>query len=109
MPAADKAAWVDGFFADGAHTADSRCGNCAVLLDHWVCQLEGRRIRRPFCPYCGGHIGTFAAAERQAIAQRIAVGTQNSPVATSPEHLDVELAGAGPGYRRSDLGLASRD
>ena len=45
VPAADKAAWVDGFFADGAllliHDAELR-----GLLDDWVCQLDETPVRR---------------------------------------------------------------
>ena len=45
VPAADKAAWVDGFFADGAllliHDAELR-----RLLDEWVCQLDDVTVRR---------------------------------------------------------------
>jgi hypothetical protein len=103
VPAADKAAWVDGFFADGAllliHDAELR-----GLLDHWVCQLEDAEFV-DMLPLLRRTFGTFAAAERQAIAQRIAVGTQNSR-RDSPEHLDVELAA--PALATVDLILGWR-
>ena len=75
VPAADKAAWVDGFFADGAllliHDAELR-----RLLDEWVCQLDEAQFV-DMLPLLRRTFGTFAAAERQAIAERIALGTKN--------------------------------
>jgi Family of unknown function (DUF5682) len=89
VPAADKAAWVDGFFADGAllliHDAELR-----GLLDDWVCQLGDAEFI-DMLPLLRRTFGTFAAAERQAIAQRIAVGTRNLDRENS-EDIDVELA-----------------
>ena len=75
VPAADKAAWVDGFFTDGAllliHDAELR-----RLLDEWVRQLEEAQFV-DMLPLLRRTFGTFAPAERQAIAERIALGTKN--------------------------------
>jgi len=88
VPAADKAAWVDGFFADGAllliHDAELR-----GLLDEWICQLDDAQFV-DMLPLLRRTFGTFAAAERQAIAGRIAAGTQN--LDQHREEIDLELA-----------------
>ena len=89
VSATDKAAWVDGFFADGAllliHDAELR-----GLLDEWVCQLdEGQFI--DMLPLLRRTFGTFAVAERQAIAERIAVGTEKLD-RQRPEEIDLDLA-----------------
>jgi Family of unknown function (DUF5682) len=103
VPAADKAAWVDGFFADGAllliHDAELRS-----LLDDWVCQLNDVEFV-DMLPLLRRTFGTFAAAERQAIAQRIAVGTKNLDRESS-EDIDVELAA--PALATVDLILGWR-
>jgi hypothetical protein len=89
VPAAEKAAWVDGFFADGAllliHDAELR-----GLLDDWVCQLDDAQFV-DMLPLLRRTFGTFAAAERQTIAERIAVGAENLDRQRG-EELDVELA-----------------
>jgi hypothetical protein len=89
VPAADKAAWVDGFFADGAllliHDAELR-----RLLDEWVCQLDDRQFV-DMLPLLRRTFGTFAAAERQAIAERITVGVENVDRQREDE-IDPELA-----------------
>ena len=89
VPAADKAAWVDGFFADGAllliHDAELRS-----LLDDWVCQLEDSEFV-DMLPLLRRTFGTFATAERQAIAERIAVGAEDLD-RRRPEEIDLELA-----------------
>jgi hypothetical protein len=89
VPAADKAAWVDGFFTDGAllliHDADLR-----RLLDEWVNQL-GEAQFIDMLPLLRRTFGTFAAAERQAIAERVARGTRNVDRQPS-EEVDLELA-----------------
>ena len=69
VPAADKAAWVDGFFADGAllliHDAELR-----GLVDGWVAEL-GRREFIDVLPLVRRTFGTFtparAAADRRAV------------------------------------------
>ena len=92
VSAADKAAWVDGFFADGAllliHDAELRS-----LLDEWVCQLDDAQFT-DMLPLLRRTFGTFAAAERQAIAERISVRPQNLD-RQRPDEIDVDLvAGA---------------
>ena len=89
VPAADKAAWVDGFFTDGAllliHDAELR-----RLLDEWVSQLEEAQFV-DMLPLLRRTFGTFAPAERQAVAERIALGTKNRDRQLS-EEVDLELA-----------------
>jgi Family of unknown function (DUF5682) len=91
VPAADKAAWVDGFFSDGAllliHDAELR-----GLLDDWVCQLDDAQFVDTL-PLLRRTFGTFAASERQAIAERVARGAE-SPNRPRNEEFDVELAAA---------------
>lgn len=75
VPAADKAAWVDGFFADGAllliHDAELR-----DLLDDWVCHLDDAEFV-DMLPLLRRTFGTFGAAERRGIAERIAGGAED--------------------------------
>jgi uncharacterized secreted protein with C-terminal beta-propeller domain len=89
VPAADKAAWVEGFFVDGAllliHDAELR-----GLLDEWVCQLDDAQFV-DMLPLLRRTFGTFGAAERQAIAERIAVGAENLDQQRS-EEFDLDLA-----------------
>jgi hypothetical protein len=103
VPAADKAAWVDGFFADGAllliHDAELR-----RLLDDWVCQLDENQFV-DMLPLLRRTFGTFAAAERQTIAERIAVGADNLD-RQRPEDVDLELAA--PALATVDLILGRR-
>jgi Family of unknown function (DUF5682) len=103
VPAADKAAWVDGFFADGAllliHDAELR-----GLLDDWVCQLDEAQFV-DMLPLLRRTFGTFAAAERQTIAERIAVGADNLD-RQRPDEVDLELAA--PAVATVDLILGRR-
>ena len=103
VPAADKAAWVDGFFADGAllliHDTELR-----GLLDDWVCQLDDTQFV-DMLPLLRRTFGTFAAAERQTIAERIAVGAENLD-RQRPEEVDLELAA--PALATVDLILGRR-
>ena len=103
VPAADKAAWVDGFFADGAllliHDAELR-----GLLDAWVCQLDDAQFV-DMLPLLRRTFGTFAVAERQTIAERIAVGAENLD-RQRPEEVDLELAA--PALATVDLILGRR-
>jgi Family of unknown function (DUF5682) len=103
VPAADKAAWVDGFFADGAllliHDAELR-----RLLDEWVCQLDDSQFV-DMLPLLRRTFGTFAAAERQAIAERISVRAEGLD-RQHPEDIDLELAA--PAVATVDLILAGR-
>jgi hypothetical protein len=91
VPAADKAAWVDGFFSDGAllliHDAELR-----RLLDEWVSQLDEVQFV-DMLPLLRRTFGTFAPSERQAIAERIALGAKSGDRQPS-EEVDLELAAA---------------
>jgi hypothetical protein len=91
VPAGAKAAWVNGFFADGAllliHDAVLR-----ELLQDWVGSLDDREfvdvlplVRRTF--------GSFSPSERRSIAGRIAAGSDHSPAPDPPEVVDPDLAG----------------
>jgi hypothetical protein len=88
-PAAQKAGWVDGFFADGAlllvHDPD-----LLSLLDDWVRDLGDREfvdvlplVRRTF--------GAFPPAERRSIAARLRAGPRPSTVLTGDD-VDEERA-----------------
>ena len=103
VPAADKAAWVDGFFTDGAllliHDAELR-----HLLDEWVSQLDEVQFV-DMLPLLRRTFGTFAPAERQAIAERIALGAKNLDRQPS-EEVDLELAA--PALATVDLILGTR-
>ncbi|MET0695388.1 MAG: DUF5682 family protein, partial [Propionibacteriaceae bacterium] len=90
VEASAKAAWVDGFFADGAllliHDAVLR-----GLLDDWVASLDDREfvdvlplVRRTF--------GTFSPSERRSIAGRIAAASGRDQTAAVEEDFDLELA-----------------
>jgi hypothetical protein len=103
VPAADKAAWVDGFFADGAllliHDAELR-----RLLDEWICQLDDSQFI-DMLPLLRRTFGTFAAAERQTIAERIAVRAEDLD-RQHPEEFDFGLAA--PALATVDLILGRR-
>jgi Family of unknown function (DUF5682) len=103
VPAADKAAWVDGFFSDGAllliHDAELR-----RLLDEWVSQLDEAQFV-DLLPLLRRTFGTFAPAERRAIAERIALGTKSVERQLS-EEVDLELAT--PALATVDLILGGR-
>jgi hypothetical protein len=103
VPAADKAAWVDGFFSDGAllliHDAELR-----RLLDAWVSELDEAQFV-DMLPLLRRTFGTFAPAERQAIAERIALGTRSVERQLS-EEVDMELAT--PALATVDLILGRR-
>jgi Family of unknown function (DUF5682) len=103
VPAADKAAWVDGFFTDGAllliHDAELR-----RLLDEWVNQLDEVQFV-DMLPLLRRTFGTFAAAERRAIAEQIALGTKDRD-RQPPEQVDLELAA--PALATVDLILDGR-
>jgi hypothetical protein len=81
--AATKAAWVEGFFADGAllliHDAGLR-----DLLDAWVGDLTEAEFT-DLLPLVRRTFGTFSAAERRTIAGRLST---DDPVAAAGEDLD---------------------
>ena len=103
VAAADKAAWVDGFFADGAllliHDAELR-----GLLDEWVCQLDDAEFT-DMLPLLRRTFGTFATAERRAIAEKISVRAEHLDRG-HPEEIDPELAA--PALATVDLILGRR-
>ena len=90
-PAADKAAWVDGFFSDGAllliHDAE-----LLGLLDRWVDELDEQEfvdvlplVRRTFA--------TFSVPERRLTAERVDGLRRAARRRQVEEELDLELAG----------------
>ncbi len=64
--------------------------SCERLLDEWVCQLDDAQFI-DMLPLLRRTFGTFAAAERQAIAERISARPQNLD-RQRPEEIDLELA-----------------
>jgi hypothetical protein len=89
-PAADKAAWVDGFFSDGAllliHDTD-----LLALLDRWVDELDEQEfvdvlplVRRTF--------STFSVPERRTIAERVDGLRQAARRRQVDDELDLALA-----------------
>lgn len=104
-PAADKAAWVDGFFADGAllliHDMELR-----GLVDGWVASLTDDEfidvlplVRRTF--------STFSAPERRLIGERLAAARAGRS-ATPAHTVGYDLALAEPALAVVDrlLGIA---
>jgi hypothetical protein len=89
VPAAHKAAWVDGFFADGAlllmHDRE-----LLGLLDTWV-----RGLAEPdfvdVLPLVRRTFGAFSAPERRSIATRVRSGAPGPPT-PSVEDVDEERA-----------------
>ena len=64
--------------------------SCGSLLDEWVSQLDEVQFV-DMLPLLRRTFGTFAPAERQAIAERIALGAKNRDRQPS-EEVDLELA-----------------
>ena len=88
-----KAAWVEGFFADGAllliHDAVLR-----DLLDGWVSGLDEREFT-DLLPLVRRTFGTFTPAERRSIAGRLTAGADGRERARSGEpETDPDLAAA---------------
>jgi hypothetical protein len=88
--APDKAAWVDGFFADGAllliHDVELR-----GLVDAWVAGLTDEEfvdvlplVRRTF--------STFSPPERRLIGERLAAARSGGPSVADPWSYDLALA-----------------
>ena len=75
------------------------------LLDEWVCQLDDSQFV-DMLPLLRRTFGTFAAAERQTIAERIAVRAEDLNRQHS-EEIDLELAA--PALATVDLILRSHD
>lgn len=89
VDAAAKAAWVEGFFADGAllliHDAQLR-----ALLDGWVTSLDEREFT-DLLPLVRRTFGTFSPAERRSLAGRLAARAEPAP-AVDVVDLDEDLA-----------------
>jgi hypothetical protein len=81
--AATKAAWVEGFFADGALLLIHDPG-LRDLLDAWVGDLTEAEFT-DLLPLIRRTFGTFSAAERRTIAGRLST---DDPVAAAGEDLD---------------------
>jgi hypothetical protein len=90
--ASDKAAWVDGFFADGAllliHDVDLR-----GLVDEWVAGLTDSEFS-DVLPLVRRTFSTFSPPERRLIGERLA--TARSGRATPPATATYDLALAAP-------------
>lgn len=95
-----KAAWVEGFFSDGAllliHDAGLR-----GLLDGWVSGLDEREFA-DLLPLVRRTFATFSPAERRSVAGRLAGPTGIPP---APEPVVVE--GRGPDGAGPDLAAAA--
>ena len=99
---AAKAAWVEGFFADGAllliHDATLR-----ALLDRWVGSLDAEEFT-DLLPLVRRTFGTFTAAERRMIAERLTAGERDAvPV---DDDLDPERAARAVATVNALLGLS---
>jgi hypothetical protein len=104
VPAADKAAWVDGFFADGAllliHDPVLR-----GLLDDWVNSLDDGEFT-DVLPLVRRTFGTFSPSERRAIAGRVATG-EGQTASPEPEE-ELDLATVAPALATVALILGGR-
>jgi hypothetical protein len=99
-----KAAWVEGFFSDGAllliHDADLR-----TLLDTWVTGLDEPEFA-DLLPLVRRTFGTFTPAERRAIAGRLAASSA-APAAAAPAEPEPDLELAAAALATVDLILAA--
>jgi hypothetical protein len=102
VDAADKAAWVEGFFADGALLLIHDPG-LRDLLDGWVGGLTEAEFT-DLLPLVRRTFGTFSAAERRTIAGRLST-TEAAPAAEE----DLDLARAGRALATIDLILGSNE
>ena len=88
--AGDKAAWVDGFFADGAllliHDVELR-----GLVDAWVAGLTDTEFT-DVLPLVRRTFSTFSPPERRLIGERLAAARNVAPSATRSESYDLVLA-----------------
>lgn len=88
--ASDKAAWVDGFFADGAllliHDIELRS-----LVDGWVADLTDEEFT-DVLPLVRRTFSTFSAPERRLIGERIAAARSNRPRIVPAQTYDLTLA-----------------
>ena len=104
VPAAAKAAWVDGFFADGAllliHDRVLR-----ELLDTWVAELDETEFV-DLLPLVRRTFSTFTPAERRSIAEQVARRFDADAGDPAADEIDSELAGIA--LRTVDLILGGR-
>ena len=88
--AADKAAWVDGFFADGAllliHDAELR-----ALVDGWVAELSDSEFT-DVLPLVRRTFSTFTPPERRLIGERLAAARSGRQAPRAVAAYDLELA-----------------
>ena len=88
--AADKAAWVDGFFADGAllliHDVELR-----GLVDEWVAGLTDDEFT-DVLPLVRRTFSTFTPPERRLIGERLAAARTRGPAPVGADSYDLELA-----------------
>ena len=104
--ASDKAAWVDGFFADGAllliHDVELR-----GLVDGWVASLTDEEFT-DVLPLVRRTFSTFSAPERRLIGERIAAARSSTRPRT-PSTPTYDLTLAAPALATVDrlLGVAS--
>ena len=87
VPSPAKAAWVDGFFADGAllliHDRE-----LLVFLGGWVRELSAEESVAAL-PLARRTFGSFSAAERRSIATRVRAGDR-APVSAGRDDVDDE-------------------
>jgi hypothetical protein len=88
--AADKAAWVDGFFADGAllliHDVELR-----DLVDGWVAGLTDGEFT-DVLPLVRRTFSTFTPPERRLIGERLAAARSGRQTPQPSAAYDLELA-----------------
>lgn len=89
--ATDKAAWVDGFFADGAlllvHDPELRS-----LVDSWVAGLTDSEFT-DVLPLVRRTFSTFSPPERRLIGERLATARSGRPEPAEASSYDLVLAG----------------
>ncbi len=89
-PAGDKAAWVDGFFADGAllliHDLELR-----GLVDGWVAGLSDTEFT-DVLPLVRRTFSTFSPPERRLIGERLAAARSGREVPAETSSYDLVLA-----------------
>ncbi len=86
----DAAGWIEGFLTDsGLALATSE--DLFRLVDHWLVGLPGERFMQVL-PLLRRTTATFAAGERQQVAERVSSGTAPLARATADETLDAERA-----------------
>jgi hypothetical protein len=89
--AADKAAWVDGFFADGAllliHDLELR-----ALVDNWVAGLSDAEFT-DVLPLVRRTFSTFSPPERRLIGERLAAARSGREAPAEASSYDLVLAG----------------